>query len=172
MRSPTGSTRRGFAVRVWNRTRRRTTAIVAAGATAAQTPAEAVAEADVVRRCSPTAWPPARIARPAGSARSDAARDARDPDGHYRSDLTDLLAAVPRRRRRLRRRAGWAAVTIARTATCSCWHRADAVRGWSHRCSTRSAAEPCTGEAGAEAAGSSLNNWLACMVEGLAETWR
>src|SRR3954468_11700409 len=56
----------GFAVRVWNRTPERTAAAVAAGATAARTPADACAEADVVRTMLTAGMASASVIAPAG----------------------------------------------------------------------------------------------------------
>ena len=56
----------GFAVRVWNRTRERTAAAVAAGATAALTPADAVAEADIVLTMLTDGMATASVIAPAG----------------------------------------------------------------------------------------------------------
>src|SRR4051794_3262414 len=56
----------GFAVRVWNRTPERTDAAVAAGATAARNPADAVAEADIVLTMLTDGMATASVIAPAG----------------------------------------------------------------------------------------------------------
>ena len=139
----------GFAVRVWNRTRRRTRAIVAAGAAAAQTPAEAVAEADVVLTMLTDGMPTSVIA-PAGGGRSGDAARMRGSDGHYRPDLDNLLAAATATASRRRAgggdqpaRTGDLLVLASGRAPCA---------AWSHRCSTISRRTVWLGEAGAGAA--------------------
>src|SRR5215211_2202102 len=62
----------GFAVRVWNRTPKRTVATVAAGASAAQTPADAVAEADIVITTLSDGMATASVIAPAGGGALDA----------------------------------------------------------------------------------------------------
>src|SRR6266540_2972360 len=166
----------GFAVRVWNRTRERTASAVAAGAVAARTPADAVAEADVVLTMLTDGMATASVIAPAGGGALAAM-----PRGCTWIQMgtigltwTDLLAA------------GAAASSIAFvdapvSGSDQAARAGDLLVLASGREAVRDVVAPVfealgrrtlwLGEAGA---GSrlklALNNWLACVVEGLAET--
>lgn len=166
----------GFAVRVWNRTRRRTAAIVAAGATAAQTPAEAVAEADVVLTMLTDGMATASVIAPAGGGALEAMPRGCTwiQMGTIGPTWTDLLAAGAAA-------AGVAFVDAPVSGSDQPARTGDLLVLASGPDAVRGVVAPVfdaigrrtvwLGEAGA---GSrlklALNNWLACMVEGLAET--
>jgi len=166
----------GFAVRVWNRTRERTAAAVAAGAVAARTPADAVADADIVLTTLTDGMAAASVIAPAGGG----ALAAMPPGcvwiqmGTIGPTWTDLLAA------------GAAASNVAFvdapvSGSDQVARDGDLLVLASGPEAVRGVVAPVfdaigrrtlwLGDAGA---GSrlklALNNWLACLVEGLAET--
>ena len=166
----------GFTVRVWNRTRERTAALVAAGATAAGSPAEAVADADLVLTMLTDGMATASVIAPAGGGALEAMPRGCTwiQMGTIGPTWTDLLAAGAA--------ASGVAFVDAPVSGSDQAARAgellvlasgpDAVRGVvAPVFDTIARGTVWLGDAGA---GSrlklALNNWLACMVEGLAET--
>jgi 3-hydroxyisobutyrate dehydrogenase len=166
----------GFAVCVWNRTRNRTAALVAAGATAARTPADAVAEADLVLTMLTDGMATASVIAPAGGGALEAmpAGCTWIQMGTIGPTWTDLLAAGAAA-------AGIAFVDAPVSGSDEAARAGQLLVMASGPDSVRGVVAPVfdtigrrtewVGEAGA---GSrlklALNNWLACVVEGLAET--
>jgi 3-hydroxyisobutyrate dehydrogenase len=166
----------GFAVRVWNRTPARAAAAVAGGATAARTPADAVAEADIVLTMLTDGMAAASVIAPAGGGALAAMPRGCTwiQMGTIGPTWTDLLAAAAA--------ASSIAFVDAPVSGSDQTARAgdlvvlasgpDAVRGVvAPIFDTIGRRTLWVGDAGA---GSrlklALNNWLACIVEGLAET--
>jgi 3-hydroxyisobutyrate dehydrogenase len=166
----------GFAVRVWNRTPERTAPAVAAGATAAQTAADAVAEADIVITMLSDGMATASVIAPAGGG----VLAAMPPGctwiqmGTIGPTWTDLLAAGAAA-------TGVVFVDAPVSGSTDAARAGDLLVLASGTEAVRDVVAPVfeaigrrtlwLGDAGA---GSrlklALNNWLACVVEGLAET--
>jgi 3-hydroxyisobutyrate dehydrogenase len=166
----------GFAVRVWNRTPARAAAAVAAGATAARTPADAVAEADIVLTMLTDGMAAASVIAPAGGGALEAMPRGCTwiQMGTIGPTWTDLLAAAAAA-------SGVAFVDAPVSGSDQAARAGDLLVLASGPEGVRDVVAPVfealgrrtlwLGEAGA---GSrlklALNNWLACVVEGLAET--
>jgi 3-hydroxyisobutyrate dehydrogenase len=166
----------GFAVRVWNRTPERTDAAVAAGATAAPTPASAVAEADIVLTMLTDGMAAASVIAPAGGGALEAMPRGCTwiQMGTIGTTWTDLLAAGAAA-------SGVAFVDAPVSGSVEAARAGDLLVLASGPEGVRDVVAPVfeaigrrtvwLGDAGA---GSrlklALNNWLACVVEGLAET--
>jgi 3-hydroxyisobutyrate dehydrogenase len=166
----------GFAVRVWNRTPERTAAAVAAGATAARTPADAVAEADIVLTMLTDGMAAASVIAPAGGGALEAMPRGCTwiQMGTIGPTWTDLLAAGAAA-------TGVVFVDAPVSGSTDAARAGDLLVLASGTAAARDVVAPVfeaigrrtlwLGEAGA---GSrlklALNNWLACVVEGLAET--
>jgi 3-hydroxyisobutyrate dehydrogenase len=166
----------GFAVRVWNRTPERTDAAVAAGATAARTPANAVAEADIVITMLTDGMAAASVIAPAGGGALEAMPEGCTwiQMGTIGPTWTDLLAAGAASR-------GVAFVDAPVSGSVKVARAGELLVLASGPEAVRDVVAPVfeavgrrtvwLGDAGA---GSrlklALNNWLACLVEGLAET--
>jgi 3-hydroxyisobutyrate dehydrogenase len=166
----------GFAVRVWNRTPQRAAAAVAAGATAARTPADAVAEADIVVTMLTDGMATASVIAPAGGGALDAMPRGCTwiQMGTIGPTWTDLLAAGAAA-------SGIAFVDAPVSGSDQAARAGDLLVLASGPEAVHGVVAPVfeaigrrtlwLGEAGA---GSrlklALNNWLACVVEGLAET--
>ena len=166
----------GFVVRVWNRTLERTAAAVAAGATAAATPADAVADADIVLTMLTDGMATAGVIAPAGGGALEAMPRGCTwiQMGTIGPTWTDLLAAGAAA-------SGVAFVDAPVSGSDQVAHAGDLLLLASGPEAVRGVVAPVfdaigrrtlwLGEAGA---GSrlklALSNWLACMVEGLAET--
>jgi 3-hydroxyisobutyrate dehydrogenase len=166
----------GFAVRVWNRTPERAAAAVAAGAAAARTPADAVAEADIVLTMLTDGMATASVIAPAGGGALEAMPDGCTwiQMGTVGPTWTDLLAA------------GAAATGVAfvdapvsgSTDTARAGELLVLASGPDGVRDVVAAVFEAIGRRtlwlGDAGAGSrlklALNNWLACVVEGLAET--
>ena len=166
----------GFAVRVWNRTPERTAAAVAAGAAPARTPAQAVAEADIVLTMLTDGMAAASVIAPAGGGALEAmpAGCTWIQMGTIGPTWTDLLAAGAAA-------SGVAFVDAPVSGSDQVARAGELVVLASGPEAVRDVVAPVfeaigrrtmwLGEAGA---GSrlklALNNWLACVVESLAET--
>jgi 3-hydroxyisobutyrate dehydrogenase len=166
----------GFAVRVWNRTPRRAAAVVAAGATAARTPADAVGDADLVLTMLTDGMVTASVIAPAGGGALEAMPRGCTwiQMGTIGPTWTDLLAAGAAA-------SGIAFVDAPVSGSDQAARAGELLVLGSGPDSVRGVVAPVfdaigrrtvwLGDAGA---GSrlklALNNWLACVVEGLAET--
>jgi 3-hydroxyisobutyrate dehydrogenase len=166
----------GFAVRVWNRTPDRTAAAVAAGATPAHSPAEAVAEADIVLTMLTDGMAAASVIAAAGGGALEAmpAGCTWIQMGTIGPTWTDLLAAAAAA-------SGVAFVDAPVSGSDQAARAGELIVLASGPEAVRDVVAPLfdtigrrtmwLGDAGA---GSrlklALNNWLACVVESLAET--
>jgi 3-hydroxyisobutyrate dehydrogenase len=166
----------GFAVRVWNRTRERAAAAVAAGAAAARTPADAVAEADIALTMLTDGRAVASVMAPTGGGALAAIAPgcAWIQMSTIGATWTDLFAAA----------AATHGVAFVDAPVSGGGHGARAGslvvlasggEGARHQVApVFDAIGRRTLWLGAAGAGSRLklafNNWLACVVEGLAET--
>jgi 3-hydroxyisobutyrate dehydrogenase len=166
----------GFAVRVWNRTPERTAAAVAAGATPTRTPAQAVSEADIVLTMLTDGMAAASVIAPTGGGALEAmpAGCTWIQMGTIGPTWTDLLAAAAAA-------SGVAFVDAPVSGSDQVARAGELVVLASGPEAVRDVVAPVfeaigrrtmwLGEAGA---GSrlklALNNWLACVVESLAET--
>jgi 3-hydroxyisobutyrate dehydrogenase len=166
----------GFAVRVWNRTPERAAGAVAAGAAAAPTPADAVAEADIVLTMLTDGLAAASVIAPGGGGALEAMpRDCTWIQmGTIGPTWTDLLAEGAAA-------SGVAFVDAPVSGSDQAARAGELVVLASGPEAAHGVVAPVfdaigrrtlwLGDAGA---GSrlklALNNWLACLVEGLAET--